>query len=164
MLPLSSVFISTCHFFLFLKGESSRIIRHFHFNTWPDFGVPDPPTTLIRFVRSFRDRVSTDHKPIVVHCSAGVGRSGTFIALDRLIQQMQVSFKTLSQLVKLEYLFHTYKILQCQDYIDVYGVVHEMRRERVWMVQTEQQYICIHQCILAVLQVCLSFKYCFVKL
>jgi cadherin 5 type 2 (VE-cadherin) len=75
-----------------IQGESSRIIRHFHFNTWPDFGVPDPPTTLIRFVRSFRDRVSTDaHKPIVVHCSAGVGRSGTFIALDRLIQQMQVS-------------------------------------------------------------------------
>lgn len=66
------------------------MIRHFHFNTWPDFGVPDPPTTLIRFVRSFRERVSTDHKPIVVHCSAGVGRSGTFIALDRLIQLMQV--------------------------------------------------------------------------
>ncbi|KAI9561811.1 hypothetical protein GHT06_012772 [Daphnia sinensis] len=116
------------------RGESSRIIRHFHFNTWPDFGVPDPPTTLIRFVRSFRDRVSTDaHKPIVVHCSAGVGRSGTFIALDRLIQQMQ-----------------------CQDHIDVFGVVQEMRRERVWMVQTEQQYICIHQCILAVLQ---GFEY-----
>lgn len=75
---------------IFLQGESSRIIRHFHFTTWPDFGVPDPPTTLIRFVRSFRDRVSTDHKPIVVHCSAGVGRSGTFIALDRLIQTMQV--------------------------------------------------------------------------
>jgi cadherin 5 type 2 (VE-cadherin) len=74
--------------YLNIQGESSRIIRHFHFNTWPDFGVPDPPTTLIRFVR---DRVSTDaHKPIVVHCSAGVGRSGTFIALDRLIQQMQV--------------------------------------------------------------------------
>jgi len=73
------------------RGESSRMIRHFHFNTWPDFGVPDPPTTLIRFVRSFRERVSTDHKPIVVHCSAGVGRSGTFIALDRLIQLMQVS-------------------------------------------------------------------------
>jgi len=105
------------------------MIRHFHFNTWPDFGVPDPPTTLIRFVRSFRERVSTDHKPIVVHCSAGVGRSGTFIALDRLIQ-----------------------LMQCQDFIDVFGVVHEMRRERVWMVQTEQQYICIHQCILAVLQ------------
>lgn len=83
--------ILKCIFISYLiQGESSRIIRHFHFNTWPDFGVPDPPTTLIRFVRSFRDRVSTDHKPIVVHCSAGVGRSGTFIALDRLIQQMQV--------------------------------------------------------------------------
>ncbi len=36
--------------------------------------------------------------------------------------------------------------------VDIYGIVYEMRRERVWMVQTEQQYICIHQCLLAVLE------------
>lgn len=48
--------------------------------------------------------------------------------------------------------------MQCQDFVDVFGVVHEMRRERVWMVQTEQQYICIHQCILAILQVMLFFS------
>jgi hypothetical protein len=48
---------------------------------------------------------------------------------------------------------HVIFVLKCQDHLDVFGVVQEMRRERVWMVQTEQQYICIHQCILAVLQV-----------
>ena len=37
------------------------------------------------------------------------------------------------------------------DVVDIFGIVYEMRRERVWMVQTEQQYICIHQCLLAVL-------------
>ncbi|XP_071530896.1 tyrosine-protein phosphatase 10D-like isoform X2 [Panulirus ornatus] len=111
------------------KGEICRIIQHFHFTTWPDFGVPDPPQTLVRFVRSFRERVGPDQKPIVVHCSAGVGRSGTFISLDRIL----------------------FSIRTC-DYVDIFGIVYEMRRERVWMVQTEQQYICIHQCLLAVLE------------
>ncbi|XP_068211169.1 tyrosine-protein phosphatase 10D-like isoform X2 [Palaemon carinicauda] len=111
------------------KGDVYRVVRHFHFTTWPDFGVPEPPQTLVRFVRAFRERVGSDQKPIVVHCSAGVGRSGTFIALDRLL----------------------FSIRQ-YDYVDIFGIVYEMRRERVWMVQTEQQYICIHQCLLAVLQ------------
>lgn len=59
------------------------------------------------------------------------------------------------------YVWHaiSLSISQCQDHIDVFGVVQEMRRERVWMVQTEQQYICIHQCILAVLQVFYSKTY-----
>lgn len=70
-----------------------------------------------------------DQRPIVVHCSAGVGRSGTFICLDRILQQILVS-----------------------DYVDIFGIVYAMRKERVWMVQTEQQYICVHQCLLAVLE------------
>ncbi|MCL4127939.1 UNVERIFIED_CONTAM: hypothetical protein GTU68_063770, partial [Idotea baltica] len=111
------------------KDDVCRIIRHFHFTTWPDFGVPDPPQTLVRFVRAFRERVGPDQKPIVVHCSAGVGRSGTFIALDRILQSTRIS-----------------------DFVDIFRIVYEMRRERVWMVQNEQQYICIHQCLLSVLE------------
>ena len=61
--------------------------------------------------------------------SAGVGRSGTFIALDRIIHSLAHS-----------------------DHVDIFGIVYAMRKERVWMVQTEQQYICIHQCLLAVLE------------
>ncbi|XP_044018714.1 tyrosine-protein phosphatase 10D isoform X2 [Aphidius gifuensis] len=115
--------------FMLCRGDVKRVIQHFHFTTWPDFGVPSPPTTLARFVRAFRERVRPDQRPIVVHCSAGVGRSGTFITLDRILQQIQVS-----------------------DYVDIFGIVWVMRKERVWMVQTEQQYICIHQCLLAVLE------------
>lgn len=90
-------------------------MRHFHFTTWPDFGVPEPPNTLVKFVRSFRERITTDNnKPIIVHCSAGVGRSGTFIALDRILQHIKK-----------------------YDIVDIFGIVHEMRKERVWMVQTE---------------------------
>ncbi|XP_034247190.1 tyrosine-protein phosphatase 10D isoform X1 [Thrips palmi] len=115
--------------FIMCRGEQSRVMRHFHFTTWPDFGVPNPPQTLVRFVRAFRDRVGPDQRPIVVHCSAGVGRSGTFIALDRILQSLSHS-----------------------DSVDIFGIVWQMRKERVWMVQTEQQYICIHQCLLAVLE------------
>lgn len=115
--------------FIMCRGDQQRMIRHFHFTTWPDFGVPNPPQTLIRFVRSFRERIGPDQRPIVVHCSAGVGRSGTFIALDRILQSIKHS-----------------------DIVDIFGIVYAMRKERVWMVQTEQQYICIHQCLLAVLQ------------
>ena len=113
----------------FPQGEISRVIRHFHFTTWPDFGVPNPPQTLVRFVRAFRERIGTEQRPIVVHCSAGVGRSGTFIALDRILQSILTT-----------------------DTVDIFGIVWQMRKERVWMVQTEQQYICIHQCLLAVLE------------
>ncbi|KAM3958132.1 LOW QUALITY PROTEIN: tyrosine-protein phosphatase 10D [Aphomia sociella] len=112
------------------RGAEQRVLKHFHFTTWPDFGVPDPPTTLARFVRAFRERCPPDTRPVVVHCSAGVGRSGTFITLDRALQQLAAH----------------------AEYIDIFGMVHAMRRERVWMVQTEQQYICIHQCVVAVLE------------
>ncbi|CAH1184607.1 unnamed protein product [Phyllotreta striolata] len=115
--------------FMVCRGETQRIVRHFHFSTWPDFGVPNPPHTLVRFVRAFREKIPPDQRPIVVHCSAGVGRSGTFICLDRILHQ----------------------ILKC-DYVDIFGIVYAMRKERVWMVQTEQQYICVHQCLLAVLE------------
>lgn len=69
----------------------------------------------------------------MLYFSAGVGRSGTFIALDRVLQSLNDP-------------------TQVNNYIDVYGIVYAMRKERVWMVQTEQQYICIHQCIVCILQ------------
>ncbi|XP_022171232.1 tyrosine-protein phosphatase 10D isoform X2 [Myzus persicae] len=134
--------------FMVCRNDQKRVIRHFHFTTWPDFGVPSPPQTLCRFVRAFRERhhagvgnnieqhqhqLQQHHRPIIVHCSAGVGRSGTFIALDRVLQSLNDP-------------------TQVNNYIDVYGIVYAMRKERVWMVQTEQQYICIHQCIVCILQ------------
>ncbi|CAH2062689.1 unnamed protein product, partial [Iphiclides podalirius] len=112
------------------RGAEQRVVKHFHFTTWPDFGVPEPPTALARFVRAFRERCPPDSRPVIVHCSAGVGRSGTFITLDRALQQLAAH----------------------ADHLDIFGMVHAMRRERVWMVQTEQQYICIHQCIVAALE------------
>ncbi|XP_050528950.1 tyrosine-protein phosphatase 10D-like isoform X1 [Daktulosphaira vitifoliae] len=142
--------------FMVCRNDQKRVIRHFHFTTWPDFGVPSPPQTLCRFVRAFRDRInggsagmnpseqSSQHRwPVIVHCSAGVGRSGTFIALDRVLQSIQDPHRPGTFLPP-----HVVAL----KYVDVYGIVYAMRKERVWMVQTEQQYICIHQCVVSVLQ------------
>ncbi|WAR07933.1 PTP10-like protein [Mya arenaria] len=110
-------------------GEQSRQVRHFHFTSWPDFGVPKKEQVLVRFVRMVREKLIKDAGPIIVHCSAGVGRSGTFVVLDRMLQR-----------------------IKDHDSVDIFNAVSELRKQRVWMVQTEQQYICIHNCLLCVLE------------
>lgn len=104
-------------------------------------------------MRTFRERCPPDARPVIVHCSAGVGRSGTFITLDRALQQVRPRRERPPPLpgpppdAPL-----AFQLAAHAEYIDIFGMVHAMRRERVWMVQTEQQYICIHQCIVAVLE------------
>ncbi|XP_062381678.1 receptor-type tyrosine-protein phosphatase eta-like [Sardina pilchardus] len=107
------------------KSEERRV-KHFHFTAWPDHGVPRGTEELIQFrglIRQHIDR-SPSSGPTVVHCSAGVGRTGTLIALDVLLQQVER-----------------------EQAVDIAGFVHRMRRHRPRMVQTESQYIFLHQCI-----------------
>ncbi|KAM9403064.1 receptor-type tyrosine-protein phosphatase beta [Salvelinus alpinus] len=108
-----------------------RVVRHFHYTVWPDHGVPETTQSLIEFVRTVRDYV--DRAPstgaTVVHCSAGVGRTGTFMVLDRVLQQLD-SIGT----------------------VDVYGCVFDLRLHRSHMVQTEYQYSFLHQCVRDVLR------------
>ncbi|XP_034382394.1 receptor-type tyrosine-protein phosphatase beta [Cyclopterus lumpus] len=108
-----------------------RVLRHFHYTVWPDHGVPESTRSLVQFVRTVRDYV--DRSPstgaTVVHCSAGVGRTGTFIALDRVLQQ-----------------------LDSKGTIDLYGCVFDLRLHRQHMVQTECQYSFLHQCVRDVLR------------
>ncbi|XP_029289713.1 receptor-type tyrosine-protein phosphatase beta [Cottoperca gobio] len=109
----------------------SRLVRQFHYTVWPDHGVPETTQSLIQFVRTVRDYVnrSPGSGPTVVHCSAGVGRTGTFIVLDRVLQQ-----------------------LDTKDTLDVYGSVFDLRLHRSHMVQTEGQYSYLHQCVRDVLR------------
>lgn len=108
-----------------------RVVRHFHYTVWPDHGVPETTQSLIEFVRTVRDYI--DRAPstgaTVVHCSAGVGRTGTFMVLDRVLQQLD-SIGT----------------------VDVYGCVFDLRLHRSHMVQTEYQYSFLHQCVRDVLR------------
>ncbi|XP_028440802.1 receptor-type tyrosine-protein phosphatase beta [Perca flavescens] len=109
----------------------SRLVRQFHYTVWPDHGVPDTTHSLVQFVRTVRDYVnrSPGSGPTVVHCSAGVGRTGTFIVLDRVLQQ-----------------------LDTRDTLDIYGAVFDLRLHRSHMVQTECQYSYLHQCVRDVLR------------
>ncbi|XP_073411626.1 receptor-type tyrosine-protein phosphatase beta isoform X1 [Dendrobates tinctorius] len=111
--------------------DAARLVRHFHYTVWPDHGVPETTQSLIQFVRTVRDYINRTPGagPTVVHCSAGVGRTGTFIALDRILQQVDT-----------------------KDSVDIYGAVHDLRFHRVHMVQTECQYVYLHQCVRDVLR------------
>jgi cadherin 5 type 2 (VE-cadherin) len=115
------------------QGDQIRRLVHFHYTGWPDFGVPEKLQSLIRFVRLVRTRVGPEGGPIVVHCSAGVGRSGTYITLDRIFQIVQDAPDQ-------------------ESTVDIYSIVNEMRRYRMYMVQTEQQYICVHDCLKCVIE------------
>ncbi|KAF7224525.1 receptor type Q [Nothobranchius furzeri] len=103
------------------------LVKHFNFTSWPEHGVPESCSTLIKFVKTVRAH-RHDNSTIVVHCSAGVGRTGVFIALDHLIQH-----------------------IRDHDFVDIYGLVAELRSERMCMVQNLAQYIFLHQCTLELL-------------
>ncbi|KFU89915.1 Receptor-type tyrosine-protein phosphatase eta, partial [Chaetura pelagica] len=109
----------------------SHTVRQFHFTSWPDHGVPETTDLLINFrhlVHEYSSQNPID-SPTLVHCSAGVGRTGTFIAIDRLIQQMEM-----------------------ESTVDVYGVVYDLRMHRPLMVQTEDQYVFLNQCVMDIIK------------
>ncbi|XP_064393132.1 uncharacterized protein LOC135340597 isoform X2 [Halichondria panicea] len=100
-------------------------VKLFHFTAWPDHGVPDYATPILGFHR----RVQSQHKPskgpILIHCSAGVGRTGTYIAIDNVLDQISVD-----------------------GLIDISGTIVKARNQRMKLVQTQDQYVFIHDAIL----------------
>ncbi|XP_030622917.1 receptor-type tyrosine-protein phosphatase eta [Chanos chanos] len=113
------------------SSSEERTVRHFHFTAWPDHGVPAGTEALIQFRALVRQHIETcgSSAPTVVHCSAGVGRTGTLIALDVLLQQ-----------------------LDRDRAVGIASFVYRMRMSRPLMVQTESQYVFLHQCIMDCLQ------------
>ncbi|XP_077123394.1 receptor-type tyrosine-protein phosphatase O isoform X2 [Ranitomeya variabilis] len=101
-------------------------VMHFNFTAWPDHGVPaaSAAESILQFVYMVRQKATKTKGPITVHCSAGVGRTGTFIALDRLMQH-----------------------IRDHEFVDVLGLVGELRSYRMSMVQTEEQFIFLHHCV-----------------
>lgn len=67
-----------------LEGGASQEVLHFHYTTWPDFGVPKCPDSFLEFLTAVRESGSLEEDvgPAIVHCSAGIGRSGTFCLVD----------------------------------------------------------------------------------
>ena len=97
-----------------MPGNTLKVSQY-HFTSWPDHGVPKFATTLLSFIR----RVQKEHQkdlgvPLLVHCSAGVGRTGTFITLDAMLERIRSEVS-----------------------VNVYAFVRNMRMRRVLMVQTK---------------------------
>ncbi|KAH3739620.1 hypothetical protein DPMN_046274 [Dreissena polymorpha] len=106
------------------KGQEKRHVKQFHFKSWPDKDVPDTTWCLLDFWRAVDTNDSTNTSPIVVHCSAGVGRTGTFIALDTLIN-----------------------LGRMEGYVTPFPMVEALRQQRVNMVQTKDQYVYMHEAL-----------------
>uniref|UniRef100_A0A4W6EEE2 protein-tyrosine-phosphatase n=1 Tax=Lates calcarifer TaxID=8187 RepID=A0A4W6EEE2_LATCA len=112
-------------FALFKNGSSEkREVRQFQFTAWPDHGVPEHPTPFLAFLRRVKACNPPDAGPMVVHCSAGVGRTGCFIVIDAMLER-----------------------IKHEKTVDIYGHVTLMRAQRNYMVQTEDQYVFIHDAL-----------------
>ncbi|XP_040178419.1 receptor-type tyrosine-protein phosphatase S isoform X11 [Rana temporaria] len=105
-------------------STEKREVRQFQFTAWPDHGVPEYPTPFLAFLRRVKTCNPPDAGPIIVHCSAGVGRTGCFIVIDAMLER-----------------------IKHEKTVDIYGHVTLMRSQRNYMVQTEDQYSFIHDAL-----------------
>eukprot|EP00794_Sanderia_malayensis_P008032 gene8032-8893_t len=107
------------------EKHSPRKVTQFQFTGWPDHGVPQYATALLHFVRRVRSTSEDNTAPIICHCSAGVGRTGTYITLDAMLDQ-----------------------IGNEEVVDIHGFLTHVRSQRNYMVQTEYQYAFIYDAIL----------------
>ncbi|XP_065834055.1 receptor-type tyrosine-protein phosphatase S-like isoform X2 [Oscarella lobularis] len=105
--------------------QETRVVKLYHFTAWPDHGVPKFATGLLSFIKRVNRELPKDAGPIVVHCSAGVGRTGTFIVIDQMLERINEGLP-----------------------IDVFRAVKSLRTRRQEMVQGEAQYAFIHVALL----------------
>jgi len=101
-----------------LENEGFKKVIQIHYTGWPDFGVPEKTESMIGLIREVDLRKKELEDPIIVHCSAGIGRTGTFLAIHMALHQ---------QLVK-------------KNSLDLIKKVHIMREQRSGMIQSMDQY------------------------
>ncbi|CAG0896016.1 unnamed protein product, partial [Cyprideis torosa] len=108
-----------------------REIQHFHYLVWKDFMAPEHPAGLLKFIK----RVNQVHwemkksTPILIHCSAGVGRTGTFVAIDSLVDEMKQEGRA-----------------------SVFSTVSNLRHQRNYLVQSIKQYIFVYRALMEYFQ------------
>eukprot|EP00079_Xenopus_tropicalis_P020214 XP_012810882.1 PREDICTED: tyrosine-protein phosphatase non-receptor type 13 isoform X3 [Xenopus tropicalis] len=110
-----------------VQGEEVRQIAHLNYTAWPDHDTPSDPNQLLTFISFMRHIYRSG--PIITHCSAGIGRSGTLICLDVMLALISKDLE-----------------------FDILNMVHTMRLHRHGMIQTEEQYIFCYQVILYILK------------
>jgi len=106
----------------------SRKLTHFQYLSWPDHGVPESPTRFMTMLKSVRETVDVKQAPMVVHCSAGCGRTGTLACIDEVWTSLERG------------------LLQAD--FDIFELVTKFRQSRSSIVQTHDQYFMIFKAIL----------------
>ena len=118
------------------SGEAPRVLKQFVYSSWPDHSIPLSTHDLLEFRTAVRASVTQPASPLLVHCSAGVGPTGTYIAIDRLLS----------------------RAIDMGDELSVDDVIKDMRKSRNFMVQTDIQYKFIHEAVHDALTKLLSGK------
>ncbi|XP_008546122.1 receptor-type tyrosine-protein phosphatase beta isoform X1 [Microplitis demolitor] len=111
------------------KGDEKRVLNHLQFKDWPDHDAPEDFDAVINFCQIMRRNINSNRNLVVIHCSSGIGRTGTLIAIDIILQHLKDNRK-----------------------LDVFGTVYRLRQQRINMVQRESQYTFIYNCIKQVLK------------
>ncbi len=124
---------STIRKLLLTYGEKSKTVWHLLYGGWPDFAVPEDENcaALLELIKISNGKNPIANNPRIIHCSAGVGRSGTFIALEYLLTQLDSG-----------------ALEESKDEEDmIYDVVNRLREQRMTMVQSEVQYQFLYQVV-----------------
>ena len=116
---------------------SDRAVRHFQFLAWPDYGVPTSGSAVLDLISAVRDATATtrpakpsasstaEQQRVIVHCSAGVGRSGAFCVINNCIDEFRE-----------------------RGTVNVQGAVRALRLQRAYAIQTDEQYDFCYRTIL----------------
>ena len=121
----------TCHSPGVVSSSSEyyeeRTVCQFHYSAWPDHGIPLHVKPLLEMVRLIRDCQASETLPVLIHCSAGCGRTGTICAID--------------------FIWGLLRTGKLSEDFSLYSLVREMRKQRIAMVQTVDQYILVHRAV-----------------
>ncbi|ELT90328.1 hypothetical protein CAPTEDRAFT_133488 [Capitella teleta] len=109
------------------RGGEERLLSQLHYLSWPDRSVPSSVESILNLITTMRQKQASRSGPILVHCSAGCGRTGTIIAVD--------------------YVWNLIKLAKLPEQFSLKALVLKMRKQRPAFVQAPEQYKFLHECV-----------------